>query len=56
MKNTNIIKITFTEKDYIKANKIAARNERIENGFTVRHKVHKSKKAYDRKRDKIVNF
>ena len=44
----------ITEKDYIKANRIASREEEIENhGHPVCHKkVHKSKKIYDRKRRK----
>jgi len=43
--------------DYIKANRIASREAEIDNhGHSVCYrKVHKSKKVYDRKRDKADN-
>lgn len=50
----------FGFEDYVKANRIASRNEQFErNGggqFVSTHKVFKNKKKYDRKRDKQVDF
>lgn len=48
------MKSRITINDYIKANRIASRKEEIElhGKFTSRYAVHKSKKAYDRKRIK----
>ncbi len=43
-------------KDFIKAVKIADREIGLGNGFVATHKVHKSKKAYDRNKDKKVVF
>jgi len=43
-------------KDMIKAVKIADRELGLGNGFVSSHKVHKSKKAYDRKKEKRVDF
>lgn len=42
---------TFTKEDYLKANRIGSRLAELENsnGFKSMHKVHKSKKAYNRK-------
>ncbi|MEG0700216.1 MAG: hypothetical protein RSA66_00480 [Muribaculaceae bacterium] len=50
-------KITFNQDDYIKANRIASREEEIErHGHPVCYgRVHKSKKIYDRKRVKAGN-
>jgi hypothetical protein len=47
----------ITEKDYIKANRIASRREEIEaHGHPVNYKrVHKSKKIYNRKKIKAGN-
>ncbi len=42
--------------DYIKAIKTADREMNLGDGFVAIHRVHKSKKAYDRKRDKKVVF
>jgi len=56
MKRLENIKFTFGLDDYIKANRIASRNDDLTNGFVVKHKVHKSKKIYDRKRDKKIVF
>ncbi len=53
-KTDNINKMSFGIDDFIKANKMAAREIEIGFGFTANHKVHKNKKAYDRKRDKKV--
>lgn len=54
MKKIDKNKVSFGISDYIKANKMAAREIEMDFGFTANHKVHKSKKAYDRKRDKRV--
>lgn len=37
--------------DYVKANRIGSRNSEMENqsGWQSKHKIHKSKKAYNRK-------
>lgn len=43
----------ITKQDYIKANKIATRNEEIRQGFVPTHKVHRNKKAYTRKNYKV---
>lgn len=43
----------ITKQDYIKANKIAARNEEIRQGFVPVHKVHRNKKAYTRKNYRV---
>lgn len=45
---------TFTQRDYIKANRRASRLEEIENHNHPINiaRVHKSKKVYDRKRNK----
>ncbi|MDL2320440.1 hypothetical protein LJC45_04835 [Alistipes sp. OttesenSCG-928-B03] len=44
----------ITEKDYVKANRKASREEEIaQHGHTVSHgRVHESKKTYNRKREK----
>jgi len=44
-------KTKITEEDYIKANRIASRNEEMEDatGWVGKHKVHKSMKTYSRK-------
>ena len=44
--------------DYVKASRRGSREAELElsNGFIRKHAVHKSKKAYDRKRDKPVCF
>lgn len=41
----------FTMDDYIKANRIGSRQAEMENqsGWSAKHKVHKSAKAYSRK-------
>lgn len=54
MKKIN--KISFGINDYIKAIKIADREVNLGNGFTSNHRVFKNKKAYDRKRDKVITF
>jgi len=56
MKTVNKNKVTFGVEDYIKAVKIADRAMGLGNGFKSTHKVFKTKKAYDRKRDKKVIF
>lgn len=40
-------------KDFVKAVKIADREMGLGNGFVAIHKVHKSKKAYNRKDNKV---
>ncbi|MDD2962139.1 MAG: hypothetical protein PHR45_08710 [Muribaculaceae bacterium] len=47
-------KRTFTQRDYIKANRRASRLAEIEDHMHPVNiaRVHKSKKVYDRKRDK----
>ena len=52
----NITKITFGINDFIKANKIASREINLGDGFISMHKIHKNKKAYDRRRDKKVKI
>jgi len=55
-KSKNIKKITTV--DYVKAcrhGEFMAMNEN-QAGFVAMHKTHKSKKAYDRKRDKKIEF
>lgn len=55
MKKTRVIHIT--EQDFIKANRRAARLEEIEaHGKLIsgRKMIHRSKKIYDRKRDKKI--
>jgi hypothetical protein len=49
---------SFTTHDYIKAVKRADREIALENssGFKAVTKVHKSKKAYDRKESKKIDF
>jgi len=44
--------------DYIKANRKGSREAEIENesGFKSIHKIHKSSKIYNRKRDNKINF
>jgi len=57
MKKIDNIKFVFGLEDYVKANKIASRNEDKSNGgFIATHRVHKSKKSYNRKRDKKVSI
>jgi len=42
---------TITQEDYLKANRIGSRLAELENqsGFKSMHKVHKTKKSYNRK-------
>lgn len=50
-------KYKITQDDYIKANRKASREEEIElygKQIYNRHMVHKSKKKYDRKRDRKI--
>lgn len=52
-------KTTIGFNDYIKANKKASREIELEqNGgrWVAKDRPHKNKKAYDRKRDKKINF
>ena len=52
-------KFRITQEDYIKANRKASREEEIEmfgKQIYNRHLIHKSKKKYDRKRDRKVLF
>ena len=44
--------------DYIKANRKGSRDADIEDetGFKSKHKIHKSSKSYNRKRDNKINF
>ncbi|MCK9446746.1 hypothetical protein M0Q50_07805 [bacterium] len=53
MKNNRI-----TQEDYIKANRKGSRDAELEisNGFNTMHKIHKSKKSYNRKDNKISIF
>ena len=55
MKN---FKINITDEQKLKANRKASRDAEISLGLTGRTKtiVFKNKKAYDRKRDKVVEF
>lgn len=48
----------ITQQDYLKAHRKASREEEIaRHGRPARFRaVHKSKKAYDRKRDTVQNF
>lgn len=56
MKGENI-KIKFDINDRLVANRRASRMIEIENGvFTPKNKVHKNKKAYNRKHLKLVNL
>ena len=50
--------ITFTDIQKIKANSKASRDAEIFSGLggRTRHSVYKSKKTYDRKRDRKVTF
>jgi hypothetical protein len=43
-------------KDFVKAVKIADREMGLGNGFVAIHKVHKSRKAYDRNKEKRIIF
>ena len=52
-------KLRITEADFILANRRAARLEEIEQHgrpITVRKAIHKSRKAYDRKRNKKIEI
>ena len=42
--------LKITQEDYLKANRIGAREAELENstGWTAKRKVHKNKKAYNR--------
>jgi hypothetical protein len=44
--------------DYVKANRKGSREAEIEDetGFKSTHKIHKSSKAYNRKRDNKIDF
>lgn len=55
MKTKKNIKIGGS-KDLVKAIKIADREMGLGSGFVAIHKVHKSKKAYDRAKEKRVIF
>lgn len=46
--------LNINVNDYMKAVKIADRDMSLGNGFVSTHKVFKSKKAYDRKKDKKI--
>lgn len=49
----------FTEQDYIKANRKASREEEIKlygKPIAHRHVTHKSKKAYNRQRDRKIPY
>jgi hypothetical protein len=48
---TTMKAMKFTQEDYIKANRIGSRLAELENqsGFKSMHKVHRSKKSYNRK-------
>jgi hypothetical protein len=56
MKKNRNTKMIIGKADYIKAIKIADREMNLGNGFVATNKVHKNKKAYDRKRDKRVDY
>ena len=56
MKKNRNTKMEITKADYIKAIKIADREMNLDNGFKSVNKIFKNKKAYDRKRDKRVDF
>lgn len=52
-------KLRITEADFILANRRAARLEEIEHHgrpITFRNAIHKSRKAYDRKRNKKIEI
>ncbi len=56
MKGKNI-KIEFNINDRLVANRRASRMIEIESGvFTPKSKVHRNKKAYNRKRLKLINL
>lgn len=53
----NMMKYKITQEDYIKANRKASREEEIElygKQIYNRHVVHKSKKKYDRKKERKI--
>jgi len=54
----NIKKPTLTDIDYIKANRRGSREAELEfgNGFISMHATHKSKKTYNRRENKQINF
>lgn len=54
-KNVNI-KFHFGVDDYVKAANKASREDALDNGFKANHRVFKNKKAYDRKRDKKIDY
>jgi hypothetical protein len=55
MKNSKNMTIKFGVNDRLKANRRASRMIEIESGvFTPKSKVHKNKKAYNRKENKLI--
>lgn len=53
------MKTKITEQDYIKANKKASREEEIKmhgKPISSRHMIHKSKKQYNRQRDRKIPY
>jgi hypothetical protein len=57
MKKGKNIKIIFTIEDWVKANRRASRLLEIESGVgSPKTKVYKSKKKYNRKKNKKVKF
>jgi hypothetical protein len=48
----------FTTMDYVRASRKGSREaaQEISNGFVSTHKVHQSKKAYNRRDNKIIPF
>ena len=53
------MKTKITEQDYIKANRKASREEEIRlygKPISSRHTVHKSKKIYNRQRDRKIPY
>lgn len=48
----------YKNEDYIKANRKGSRDAELEseNGFKSKHKIHKSKKNYDRKTEKYKSY
>ena len=56
MKKGKTIKIKFDLNDWLKAHRRAVRLIDIEIGFKPKTKIHKNKKAYDRKRDKKIDL
>ena len=53
------MKTRITEQDYIKANRKASREEEIKmygKQITHRHVTHKSKKQYNRQRDRKIPY